>query len=488
MGEFFDQMGRPFLACLVLTGIHVYLGIHVVARKVIFVDLALAQIAALGTAVGIVLGGYSGDHDPGMLFAYSFAFSCLGAGVLTVTRTRTERVPHEAIIGIVYAVAFAAAFLVLSRSATGPEELRRNLEGDILLVSDGKIKLTAALYAAVALLHVALRKPFVALSFAPETLPPSRLPYYDFLFYLSFAFVITSSVAMAGVFLVFSYLVIPAVGAMLLAERIRTRLLIGWAGSAALSLAGCWISQKSGLPTSPTIVCLLGAALAAIGVGRRIVQSEDRPRTLARIAGATAMLAVFGAGIKMMSKPTEDPYERAGHQIHSAESAEQIAAIGTFARHPERRTEWVEAVREVSDSPHAQVRRAALALLGREALVARLGDGDAERRLEAVELLKERGEAEAAGFLMKAAAVEPEEDVRIEMYHVVLELGSPEAIGPLIGMLEAPGVAPHWREHAHHLLEAHLEEPVEDAAKLRVWYERHKGRLTAKGRKFVPSE
>ena len=200
----------PFLACLVLTGMHVYLGVHVIARKVIFVDLALATIAALGALWGALLG-WDVHHDEWAIKGFSLAFTFLGAAVFALTRGRKERVPHEAIIGITYAVALAAMILGSSKLPHGAEEVRDLQAGSILFVGAGTVAATAGLYALIGLFHYRFRHQFFSLSEDPEGAQARGLnvKFWDFLFYASFGFVVTSSVAIAGILLVFAYLVIP---------------------------------------------------------------------------------------------------------------------------------------------------------------------------------------------------------------------------------------------------------------------------------------
>ena len=202
-------MWVPFLMCLVLTGIHAYLGFHVIAREVVFVDIALAQIAALG-ATAAFLVGFDLASWPSYLFA--LAFTVLGALVLALTRSRERQVSQEAIIGVVYAVSSAGAVLLADRSPHGGEHLRSMLVGSILSVSGAEVAKVAALYAAVGLFHWACRRPFFLISTDPERAYRDgwRVRAWDFLFYASFGVVVTSSVRVAGVLLVFSYLIVPA--------------------------------------------------------------------------------------------------------------------------------------------------------------------------------------------------------------------------------------------------------------------------------------
>jgi len=224
-------MLAPLLACLILSITHVYLGIHVVARKVIFVDLALAQIAALGATYAMVLGydaNRPGDDLAVALFSLSFTF--VGAGLFAIARMRKERVPQEAFIGIVYAAASAAAVLILSKSPTGGEELKHMLVGDVLLVSMPTIINDAILYSLVLIFHFVFRKKFLAISISAEEAHDAgiNIRVWDLLFYMSFGVLVTRSVAIAGVLLVFSYLVIPAVIAQMWSDTIKGRLILGW--------------------------------------------------------------------------------------------------------------------------------------------------------------------------------------------------------------------------------------------------------------------
>ena len=251
----------PFLASLILTGIHAYLGVHVVERGVIFVDLALAQIAALGATVAILMG-----MDPHGRSSYwiSLGFTFLGAGIFSVLRMRRVRIPQEAIIGIAYAVASAAAILAMSKATGETEHLKDMLVGNILAVSAPEVGRTALLYGAIGLFHFFFRKKFLLISIDPRAAEAQGISirFWDFLFYASFGFVVTSSVAIAGVLLVFCYLIVPSVGAMLFADRIGRRLAIGWTMGTLVSALGVYLSVFLDLPTGATIVCTFGGVLA----------------------------------------------------------------------------------------------------------------------------------------------------------------------------------------------------------------------------------
>ena len=253
----------PFVASLILTGIHAYLGVHVVERGVIFVDLALAQIAALGATVAILIG-----LDPHGSGAYwlSLAFTFVGAAIFAFARTRRGHIPQEAFIGIAYAVASAAAILAMSKATGETEHLKDMLVGNILAVSRHEVAKTALLYGAIGLFHYIFRRRFLLISTDPEQAEAQGISirFWDFLFYASFGFVVTSSVAIAGVLLVFCYLIVPSVGAMLFADRVGRRLAIGWTMGTLVSALGVYFSVLLDLPTGATIVCTFGAVLVVM--------------------------------------------------------------------------------------------------------------------------------------------------------------------------------------------------------------------------------
>ncbi len=261
MAEFVSLMLKPFLACVILVGIHAYLGLHVIEREVIFVDLALAQIAALGATIGVVFG-FALHSTQSYLSALGFTF--LGAVVFAVTRFRKPRVPHEAIIGIVYAVAASAVILVLSRAPEGGEELKTLLVGHLLFVEWPELLKIAAIYSVIGFLHWLARRPLLLISQDPQRAFEQGLPvrWWDLFFYVTFGFVVTSSVELAGVLLVFAFLVVPSVCAAWLAESIGTRLIIGWALGVATSMVGIIASYTLDFPTGATVVCTFGVTLA----------------------------------------------------------------------------------------------------------------------------------------------------------------------------------------------------------------------------------
>jgi zinc/manganese transport system permease protein len=260
-----------FVASLILTGIHAYLGVHVVERGVIFVDLSLAQIAALGTTVAYLLGN---DLHSGTAYFYSLGFTFIGAAIFAFTRVHQHqtRIPQEAIIGIVYAVSAAVAILIMSKATQETEHLKDMLVGNILSVTWAELAKTGILYALVGAFHYLFRDRFLLLSMnEPEAIRRGiNVRLWDFLFYVSFGFVVTSSVAIAGVLLVFCFLIVPSVAAMLFSERLGTRLAIGWSLGAMVSAGGVALSFVIDLPTGATIVGTFGLALLLLAGIRKL--------------------------------------------------------------------------------------------------------------------------------------------------------------------------------------------------------------------------
>jgi len=293
----------PFLACLVLSINHVYLGIHVIARKVIFVDLALAQIAALGATYALMLG-YDPYGDSLKVSLFSLAFTFVGAGAFAIARMRKEKVPQEAFIGIIYAAASAAAILLLSKSATGGEEIKHMLVGDVLLVSLPTIINMALLYGSIGIFHIVFRRKFLLISLDPERAEASgiRVRLWDILFYMSFGVVITKSVAIVGVLLVFSYLVVPAVIAQMWCESVRARLLLGWLVAILASTAGIVWSFYSDYPTGPAVVVMLGIFLIMSSIVYYIRHGPAPGRAVANVAAMVLFGVLFISGLAYFKK------------------------------------------------------------------------------------------------------------------------------------------------------------------------------------------
>jgi zinc/manganese transport system permease protein len=263
--DFLAFMVTPIAACLVLVGMHAWLGLQILSRGVIFVDLALAQLAALGASLTVVAGF---ELDGGAGYIASLGATLIGAALFSFTRTRTDGVPQEAIIGVVYVVAAAASIIVLDQSSHGSEHLKEVLVGQILWVNWSDVALALVVYVVMGMLHWFCRGPFLQISTGDHEMSASRVRLWDFLFYATFGIVITISVPLAGVLLVFAFLIVPALCAVLIASALRSQLIVACAVGFGVSVLGCCLSYMLDLPTGAAVVCTFGGALALLGISR----------------------------------------------------------------------------------------------------------------------------------------------------------------------------------------------------------------------------
>ncbi|MFH1530173.1 MAG: metal ABC transporter permease [Pseudomonadota bacterium] len=304
-----EMMALPFAECLVLVGIHSYLGLHVLRRQVIFVDLALAQIAALGTTIAFLF-----QIDPLSKGAYVFSLvaTVLGAALFSLTRFRREKIPQEAVIGLVYALASAVGILIVARAPRGAEHIQQILTGQLLWVKGSEVAAAAAVYTLVGAFHFIFRRKFMAISDDPERARADgiNVRLWDFLFYVSFGLVITHSVRTAGVLLVFVFLVVPAILGILITSRLTLQLLIGWGVGLLVSVGGLALSYRTDMATGPTVVSLYGAVLLAVSILLWVLRSRrGRLRTVGVLVLGCAILAAVAAGTVGLGRwMGSDPY------------------------------------------------------------------------------------------------------------------------------------------------------------------------------------
>lgn len=445
----------PFAICVVLVGIHGYLGIHVLARKVIFVDLAMAQIAALGATCAFALG-YDPSHpeDAGAVFAFSVAFALAGAAVFAFTRMRHEKVPQEAFIGIVYASATAIAILILAKLPHGGEHLTRMFEGNILFVQKGTVLKTALIYAAVGAFHWIFRRQFFLISLEPERAAAEGLSirWWDFLFYASFGVVITSSVAVGGVLLVFTYLVVPACVAVLFADSLKARIVLAWIVGVVVTVAGMMTSYYGSFPTGPAVVGAFAVVLALAGMVYAIRISPRPGRAAARIVATCAGLVLLSWVAVHLRKPHEEHHhadEEIARDIESLESGDEARQIQAIRRLQEHHAPHVveKFIRLLRSQPS-------------DRLVERLAAG-----------LAHLGDPSAVPALLESAGGDIDAYLKVTLAEAILALRSPEGFRVLIDVLasDAPAVP---REAAEKLL-AKVGAPTRNAEALRRWWETH---------------
>ncbi len=461
----------PFLACLVLSINHVYLGIHVIARKVIFVDLALAQIAALGATYALMLG-YDPYGDSLKVSLFSLAFTFVGDGAFAIARMRKEKVPQEAFIGIIYAAASAAAILLLSKSATGGEEIKHMLVGDVLLVSLPTIINMTLLYGSIGIFHIVFRKKFLAISLDPERAEASgiNVRLWDILFYMSFGVVITKSVGIVGVLLVFSYLVVPAVIAQMWCESVRARLLLGWLVAILASTAGIVWSFYSDYPTGPAVVVMLGIFLIISSIVYYIRHAPAPGRAVVNVAGMMLFGALFISGLAYFKKtvpasvtPKAGPVDLLLNALAEDDEAHQL-----------------DAARHLGDMHDPRIVPALTNLLMRT---------KSEQVVEAtVEALSKQQDPRAIPALRHAAQGKFDPFLKLSIARAQMALGDREGFVTLIGILKDDEAA-FARQQALELFQAQSGrkfgyDPEQSVAanaaaieSMEEWYRKEAGRL-----------
>lgn len=407
----------PFAATLVLISTHTYLGLHVIQRKVIFVDLALAQIAALGSTVAFLFG--FDLHDP-TTYWVSLAFAGLGALVFSYTRTHEDRVPQEAIIGLSFAIASALSILLSAENPHGAEHLRDIMAGSILVVTPREAGIAALLYGAILAFHWFFRKPFHAISTDPEQAAKNGLKVarWDLAFYGTFAFVITSSVKIAGVLLVFTLLIAPAVCGALFTENFRRRLFIGWAASIAAAIGGLMLSAHFDWPPAPSIICVYMAILVGCAAAAQLLHAPNRATAAVRIAASGAVIgALLGGLVLFLSEAREHSHGAPEHGVGLTEK-ELVHALSD--EHDNVRAKAAEELGRTRDRAHV------------EALIARLKDPSTAVKEKTAEALGRIGDPAAIAALEEALAT-PDEDewVRLREAEALALLGSANGLAEL---------------------------------------------------------
>ncbi len=469
-------MPAALVMCLVLTGVHGYLGLHVLRRKVIFVDLALAQIAALGGLTAMALG-FDPEHgahagggvahlhlfellgwdiaapsDEVMVYAFSLTFALGGAAVFAFTRMRDERVPQEAFIGVTFATAIAIALLLLVRVGGGAEQIRNMLARDALLFATwGDVAKTGALYGTIAIFHGVYWRRFFAISDDPERARKSglNLRLWDFLFYASFALVITESVQIAGVLLVFSYLVVPGAVGVLFARRIGYQVVLAWAaglGISALGLLVCaWDNlEPPGSSPGPWIVTGLAGLLLAVGVLRAFGATRQKGRFLLRTA-AVLLAGLLGFGLlQLLSKVEVHDHTHGHHPGGEAdgEAAPEDPILEALRAGP---AEQLRALQAIEADPRPEYAGALAELL--------FSDPPPQVTEPAVELLLEFEERSSAEALFHTAGRGLDPGLSVAVARALGALRDPRAIPVALDALEE-GLSPFDALDATDLLTA----------------------------------
>jgi len=467
----------PFVACLVLMGIHVYLGLHVVSRGVIFVDLALAQIAGLGATFAFLLG-YEPNGTAG--YFYSLLFTFIAAAVFSVLRLSEQRIPKEAIIGISFAVASASSILIADRAPQGAEFVEAMLTGALLWAPWSLIVKTAIVYTFIGLFHWYYRKRFLTLSLEPERAETEgwSVRWWDFLFYISFGLVITYSVPMAGILLVFSFLIIPTVIAMLFAASIAGRLVVGWAMGTAVSMVGLSLSYAYDFPSGPAVVCTFGCGLILAGVARYLLGAEEKVAALLKVAAAGSIVA---GGLWLAFTTAALSLE----EVHDASSLAVAPGAGEAVSPAQQATEALAEIERSLGEPPADAISRLLSV--KEEVHRMMATGELKVSEGAVQALARAPEGEAVSELLEEIAYHADDLwARLRAAEGLLSRGDVLGVEALIELLESDG-PPFLQVQASQALERATGQAIafdpqgaqtgkaQATAEWRKWWEAHRG-------------
>lgn len=407
----------PSAAALILVATHTYLGLHVINRNVFFVDLALAQVAALGSTVAFL---YGFDTNDPVTYYVSLLFAVGGAWFFSVARLPDNRVPEEAIIGLTFAVASAGAILLSAENPHGAEHLRDMMAGSILVVSAREVGQAALMYGAIGVFHWVFRRQLLSVSTDREQARARglRVRWWDFLFYLSFAVVITSSVRIAGVLLVFILLIAPAVCGAMFARGVRARLLVGWGSGILATTFGLGLSSHMDWPPAPAISCVFAAILMAAAVVDRIARAERRGATALSFATSCAVLVTVAFGLTSFLRA-----QRAAHAADSVEGEPGRASVSTQA--------------SAADDTHTHGDPEHALGASRRDLIAALFDEHDNVRARAADELGALGDPELVPQLVQALQ-DPSDAVKEQAAQALGKLARAEAVAPLRAALARP--------------------------------------------------
>jgi zinc/manganese transport system permease protein len=425
-------------AALILVATHTYLGLHVISRNVFFVDLALAQIAALGSSVAYLYGFEL--NDP-VTYYVSLSFAICGAWFFSVARVRDDRVPQEAIIGLAFAVASAGAILLSAQNPHGAEHLRDMMAGSILVVSAVEVRHAALLYGVIGVFHYVFRRQFLLVSMDRETARRRgmRVRLWDFLFYLSFAVIITSSVRIAGVLLVFILLIAPAVCGAMFAIGIRNRLLIGWGCGILATVGGLGMSSRMDWPPAPAISCIFAVILLGAAVFGNIALASSRGRAAAHFVGIAVVFIGLGLGLTK--------FLQSDWAWSMKAQAVEPSAVATHSHGPPEHAlggSRADLIAALADE-HEQVRATAAEELGKlndpsvvSNLAHALDDPSAAVKEKAAQALGALGQTEAAAALEAALATQDQDEwVNLHEAEALVRCGGARGMSALIAMAGA---------------------------------------------------
>ncbi|KPL16330.1 MAG: hypothetical protein AMS26_04980 [Bacteroides sp. SM23_62] len=268
-------LATPIAASILLAGVLGYFGTHILTRGIIFIDIAIAQIAALGTMIGLLLG-FAEESSTVQLLSYLFTLLVIGG--FAFLRTKESVIPAEAVIGIIYCLGLALALLLAERIPGGSNYITKTITGNILWVTWEKVLKIGLLFAGIGLIHLVFGAKFISLSEVCRRDPSLKLKdtLYNLLFYVTFCIVVVKAVLIGGIFLVFTLLIAPSAAAALFAQSWLSRMAWSWLIGILGTVAGIFLSYSMNVSNGPAIVVLLGLLVFIMALVRLFKPTDQK--------------------------------------------------------------------------------------------------------------------------------------------------------------------------------------------------------------------
>ena len=262
-------LAAPITACVLLAGILGYFGNHILSRGIIFIDIALAQIVALGTMIGLLFGFAEGSVAVQII---TLIFTLIIVIFFALTKFEKQLIPQEAIIGIIYGLGLGIATLFAEYIPRGSNYITKTITGNILWCTWDEIIFAFELFVAIGIVHIFLGKNFIKITDAKDQFPfsPQKVRMMEVIFYITFGIVVVKAVPIAGIFLVFILLIAPTSIATIFTSQWKWRFIWSWIIGIVLSLVGIIISYQLDISNGPAIVCLMGISVFILAFAKII--------------------------------------------------------------------------------------------------------------------------------------------------------------------------------------------------------------------------
>ena len=269
-------LAAPITVSIILAGILSYFGNHILSRGIIFIDIAVAQIAALGTMIGLLLGF---AEESGSVKMISYIFTIAVISVFALTKFKKQVISQEAIIGIFYFLALGIAMRLAEKIPGGSNFISKTITGNLLWVTWKSVLSCLIMIVGIGIIHVIFRRQFIKISDSKNGLPYSlwKTRAYELLFYITFSMVIVKAVPIGGVFFVFTLLIAPASAATLFTDSWKKRLIWSWIIGLTVAVAGMYLSYTMHISNAQAIVTRMGLIVFLLCFARLATKKNVTP-------------------------------------------------------------------------------------------------------------------------------------------------------------------------------------------------------------------